>query len=379
MVKILATADWQLDMKAHRLSKEGRDTLYKARLDALSALLRLAKKENVNHILAAGDLFEVANPRDQLVKDTAKILQSNSNVPIHVIPGNHDLYGDGGVWKKPAITSIKHLIIHSEYSPIELDGFVLHPLPVKSKHELTPYNDYLEDVNTDERIHVVMAHAHDTSYMDIEEISSHEIETKLKIDTSIVQKKGYDFCILGHWHSWTAVQKNALYPGTHEQTKFGERDAGYVAIIDLEAGKEPKIGKHKVGQLTWEHMEIDVSENSEDECIDSIREKMEQGVTFLSVDLLGECDLRFTADSIPRIIESCEPMFKHFELNSGKTEMAIDVNLMMERYPLPPLLSDIQNEILSELKEKPNDVDLLAELVEFWRNLRDSGLIGDGE
>ena len=106
---------------------------------------------------------------------------------------------------------------------------------------------------------------------------------------------------------------------------------------------------------------------------------MEQGVTFLSVDLLGECDLRFTADSIPRIIESCEPMFKHFELNSGKTEMAIDVNLMKERYPLPPLLSDIQNEILSELKEKPNDVDLLAELVEFWRNLRDSGLIGDGE
>ena len=72
-------------------------------------------------------------------------------------------------------------------------------------------------------------------------------------------------------------------------------------------------------------------------------------------------------------------MFKHFELNSGKTEVAIDVNLMMERYPLPPLLSDIQNEILSELKEKPNDVDLLAELVEFWRNLRDSGLIGDGE
>lgn len=132
-------------------------------------------------------------------------------------------------------------------------------------------------------------------------------------------------------------------------------------------------------ELTWEHMEIDVSENGEDECIDAIREKMEQNVTFLSVDLLGECDLKFTADSIPRINESCEPMFKHFELNSGKTKMAIDVNLMMERYPLPPLLSEIQNEILSELKEKPNDLDLLAELIEFWRNLRDSGLIGDDE
>ena len=50
---------------------------------------------------------------------------------------------------------------------------------------------------------------------------------------------------------------------------------------------------------------------------------------------------------------------------------------MMKRFPLPPLLNDIQNEILSELSEKPDDANLMAELVEFWRNLRDSGLIGD--
>ena len=378
MVKLLATADWQLDMRAHRLSKEGRDTLYKARLDALSALLKLAKKENVNYILAAGDLFEVPNPRDQLVKDTAKILQAYSDVPIHVIPGNHDLYGDGGVWKKSAVTSIKHLTIHSEYSPIELDGFVLHPLPVKSKHELTPYNDYLDDVNTDQRIHVVMAHAHDISYMDLEEISSHEIETKLKIDTSIVQKKGYDFCILGHWHSWTVVQKNALYPGTHEQTKFGERDAGYVAIIEIDGDKDPIITKHKVGQLSWGKIEVEITEKEEDEIINVIRERKEDGITFLSVDLVGEYDVNFRADSIPRIVEACEPMFKHFELNLEKTEISIDLNTIGSLHQLPPLLSDIQNEILSELGEKPDDDNLLAELEEFWRNLRNSGLIGGG-
>ena len=39
MVKLLATADWQLDMKAGRLSEEGKEALYQARLDALSALL----------------------------------------------------------------------------------------------------------------------------------------------------------------------------------------------------------------------------------------------------------------------------------------------------------------------------------------------------
>jgi len=132
-----------------------------------------------------------------------------------------------------------------------------------------------------------------------------------------------------------------------------------------------------VGQLSWEKMEIDVTGNSEDEIINVIREKMEQEVTFLSVDLVGECDVKFIADSIPRIIESCEPMFKHFELHSEKTEISFDLDSMMKRYPLPPLLNDIQNEILSELSEKPDDANLMAELVEFWRNLRDSGLIGD--
>jgi len=376
MVKILASADWQLDMKANRLSEEGREALYQARLDALSALLKVAKEESVDYILAAGDLFEVANPRSQLVKDTARILQENSSIPIHAIPGNHDLYGPGSVWEDTRITNIKHLIIHNEYSPIELKGFVLHPLPVKSKHELTPYNDYLEDVSKEERINVVMAHAHDTSYMDLGKISSHEIETKLKIDTSIVQKKGYDFCILGHWHSWTAVQKNSLYPGTHEQTKFGERDAGYVAVIEINADKDPIITKHKVGQLSWEKIEVEITGREEDEVINTIREKKEDGIAFLSVDLVGECDINFRADSIPRITEACEPMFKHFELNLENTEISIDLDTISNLHQLPPLLSDIQNEILSELGEKPDDENLLAELEEFWRNLRNSGLIG---
>jgi hypothetical protein len=51
---------------------------------------------------------------------------------------------------------------------------------------------------------------------------------------------------------------------------------------------------------------------------------------------------------------------------------------MMKLYPLTPLLNDIQNELLSELSKNPDDADIMAELVEFWRHLRDSGLIGDG-
>ena len=40
MVKILATADWQLDMRAHKLNKRAKDMLYDARLKALDCLLK---------------------------------------------------------------------------------------------------------------------------------------------------------------------------------------------------------------------------------------------------------------------------------------------------------------------------------------------------
>ena len=58
MVKILATADWQMDMKGGRLNEAARATLAQARLDALDAIFVLAEAEKVDCILAAGDLFD---------------------------------------------------------------------------------------------------------------------------------------------------------------------------------------------------------------------------------------------------------------------------------------------------------------------------------
>ena len=68
MVKLLATADWQLDMRAHKLSKHAKEMLYDARLKALDSLLKMGKEHGVEAILAAGDLFEVPNPRKSLVE-----------------------------------------------------------------------------------------------------------------------------------------------------------------------------------------------------------------------------------------------------------------------------------------------------------------------
>ena len=379
MVKLLATADWQLDMRAHKLSKHAKEMLYDARLKALDSLLKMGKEHGVEAILAAGDLFEVPNPRKSLVEDVARILHTNNSIDVHIIPGNHDLCQSGSVWAQPELTSISHLHIHKKYLEVDLGTFVLHPLPVHHKHELEPYDSLLPDVSGDSRIHVVMAHAHDVSYMDFSS-TEHETEAKLPIDTLKIKQKGYDACILGHWHSWTQVQDNALYPGTHEQTKFGERDAGFVALIEVESGQTPTFEKLKSGQLTWRKEQLSIDDPTEESLIASIDAIREEGCDFLHLTLSGEADIEFITDAIPRFKAAAEPRFGYLEIDSSGVQRRIDIEAMRQKTTLPPMLNAIQEDILLEMNSTTNEEDLeclQSELVEFWRNLRNAGLMGD--
>ena len=379
MVKLLATADWQLDMRAHKLTKHAKEMLYDARLKALDSLLKMGREHGVEAILAAGDLFEVPNPRKSLVEDVARILHTNNSIDVHIIPGNHDLCQSGSVWAQPELASINHLHIHKKYFEVDLGTFVLHPLPVHHKHELEPYDSLLPDVSGDSRIHVVMAHAHDVSYMDFSS-TEHETEAKLPIDTLKVKQKGYDVCILGHWHSWTQVQDNALYPGTHEQTKFGERDAGFVALIEVESGQTPTFEKLKSGQLTWRKEQLSIDDHTEESLIASIDAIREEGCDFLHLTLSGEADIQFITDAIPRFKAAAEPRFGYLEIDSSGVQRRIDIEAMRQKTTLPPMLNEIQEDILLEMNSTTNEEDLeclQSELVEFWRNLRNAGLMGD--
>ena len=51
---------------------------------------------------------------------------------------------------------------------------------------------------------------------------------------------------------------------------------------------------------------------------------------------------------------------------------------MQQKTTLPPMLSAIQEDILTEMSTATNEEDLQrlqSELVEFWRNLRNAGLL----
>ena len=379
MVRILATADWQMDMAGGGLNSSARDYLSAARVETIEKILELAKEEDVDVILAAGDLFEYPSPTPEVINSVANILQ-RSKVPIHAIPGNHDLYGSSSVWNTPAFREIEHFHLHSEQTQTEIaEGVTLHSIPVKSKYDIQPQNELLEDVSDEDGVHIVMAHAHDVA---VSTFGGHEGDCKLPIDSSKVIGKGYSLLILGHWHSWFEVQENrVLYPGTHEQTKFGERDAGYVAIIDVpEGGGEPQIEKKKVGKIQWASEEFDCTEKElPDDLIEFVRNQRDDGVEFLKLKLIGEVDVDALAGAIPEAKAACGPMVRHLDVSSDELTTVIDVEAMTNKVDLPMGLREIQSSILTELENAQGNEEmtnnLMDELYALYRACRDAGII----
>ena len=363
------------------LSPAAREHLAEARVSTVEKILELAAEENVDAILAAGDLFEYPKPSPAVITEVAAVIQRHRKIPIHAIPGNHDLHGPGTVWKSPEFEAIKHFHLHSEQACVELsDGFHLHAIPVKSKFATDPQDELLDDVSGQDGVHIVMAHGHDVSYL---RFGDHEkSDCKLEIDTTKLTDKVYALVILGHWHSWNEVAPRVLYPGTHEQTKFTEEDAGYVAIIDIpEDGGSPTIEKKKVGQIQWSTESFDCTgKDLPDDLIDYARD-LSADTQFLKLELTGEVELDDMTDAIPRAQQASETLFRHLIFKTQDITTSIDIAAMKNRVDLPTgLRGIIQGSILSELESAQGDDEatkgLHDEVEALYRTCRDAGVLG---
>jgi DNA repair exonuclease SbcCD nuclease subunit len=383
MVKILATADWQMDMKGGRLNEAARQYLSDTRVETIEKIIELAKEEDVAAILAAGDLFEYPSPTPEVISSVAEVLQ-RSKVPIHAIPGNHDLYGKSSVWETPEFRAIKHFHLHNEKDAIKITkGVTLHSIPVKSKYDTDDQDELLDDVSEEDGVHIVMAHAHDRDAA-ADAFGGHEDDDcTLPIRSSKVLDKGYSLLILGHWHSWREVVENrVLYPGTHEQTKFNERDAGYVAIIEVpEDGSDPKIDKVEVGKIRWAIEDFDCTgKKLPDDLTDFVRNLRDDGgIEFLKLNLTGEVDAESLAVGVHDAIAACRTLVRHLDVSTDDLDSVIDVDEMTRKVNLPMGLSTIQGSILADLENAQGNEemtrDLMDELTALYRTCREAGII----
>jgi len=217
-VRFIHTADWQIGMKASALGAAGA-RVREERLAAGRRVVEVAGKHAVDFILVAGDTFEDNAVDRVLVQKVVDILNSFSG-PVFVIPGNHDPLVPGSVWEHPAWKSAENVHVLKDEASVDVSGGVLFPCPVREKHSGRNPTAWIPAEVTG-GIRIGLAHG------TVEGVRQDEPDYPISRDAA--QRAGLDYLALGHWHSFTTYPgvdgtPHVAYSGTHETTRFGERE-----------------------------------------------------------------------------------------------------------------------------------------------------------
>ena len=221
-MRFIHTADWQIGMRATHVGAAG-VRVRNARLETARRVVQLAKDQQADFLLIAGDTFEDNAVDRVLIQKVADILAAAQR-PVYLIPGNHDPFVPGSVWHHVSWTGSANLRVLTEAQPVELSGGTLYPCPLFEKHSNKDPTAWIHADDTD-GIAIGVSHG------------SVPIGTSDPLDYPIAREAatrcGLDYLALGHYHSAGSYPDAAGvvrmgYAGTHET-----RDTKVTAVVDF--------------------------------------------------------------------------------------------------------------------------------------------------
>jgi DNA repair exonuclease SbcCD nuclease subunit len=255
-LKIVHTADWHLGRRFPGFDEADQPKLTRARLTVVDRILGVAESTRADAVLCAGDLFDAPDPGEEWWGGLADLFQRRSwrDRPVYLLPGNHDPLTEKSVYGaehpfRAALPDWVHIVDRDDFEVPLSDVGVLYAIPCRRKAGEMDLALRLPDrAPGDTRIRIGLVHG---STFDM---PGHQLNFPIAVDAAA--RRGLDYLAIGDTHAFRCVPENApiptIYPGTPEQTNFGERDTGAVAVVFFTRhGRRPRIRKERVAQWTW--------------------------------------------------------------------------------------------------------------------------------
>ena len=262
------TADWQIGKPFLQTKDEQkRFKLRQERINAISRIRDTVRMEQSQFVVIAGDLFDLPTPSTptftEVLEEIGKI-----NVPILVIPGNHDHGALGTVWHTDDFNKYQkqlapNLMILLESKPVELKDAIILPCPLLRKQDNIDPTLWLRNFNwetiSSSKPRIVLAHGgvHNFSGRDYSFDEEIQPGSNNLIHLNFLPIDEIDYVALGDWHNLKQVSENAWYSGTPEPDRFdqGENDQrGQVLRIDVCRGQIPKVKSIPTGRIYWHNI-----------------------------------------------------------------------------------------------------------------------------
>jgi DNA repair protein SbcD/Mre11 len=177
--------------------------------DAVEVLVELAKRHDVDSVLLVGDIFDhnrVPTEFGQAMVDRLGTTQ----LPVVILPGNHDPLVAGSIWKRIRLPSNVHLLTETSGELIRLsDGkLVIWGRPHPDYNDMRPLQGIPR--REGDAWHVALAHGHFAR-------TAADQQRAYIITADEIAASGWDFIALGHWDVPTDVSAGgvtAVYSGS---------------------------------------------------------------------------------------------------------------------------------------------------------------------
>lgn len=238
-VRFLHSADWQLGMTRHFLAGEAQAPYARARLDAIGRIGDLARQHGAEMVVVSGDVFETNQVTGQTVMRACDALRT-IDVPVFLLPGNHDPLDAGSVFRQPVFLDRKpsHVHVLETAEPrVVRPGLEVVGAPWYSKR---PLSDLVADAASTLApvpgvTRVLVGHGATDDQMDF----AGPAAIRVAAAEAAIADGRIAYIALGDRHSTTDVGATGRirYAGSPEPTDYDELDSGNVLLVEIdEAG-----------------------------------------------------------------------------------------------------------------------------------------------
>lgn len=247
-MRFLHTADWHIGKKLH-----GYDLLADQK-DSLAQILRLAKEEQVDAVVIAGDLYDRSVPSVEAVELlNQSLIQFNleEELPILAISGNHDSstrLGTGAPWYQqtnfhlvtdlseafaPVTMGDTQFFLLPYFEPIAARLYFDEPLMTISDAVQRVVEEFVKLFDPTKK-QVLVTHFFIAGGLRTESETPIEVGGLNSVPSELLQ--AFDYVALGHLHSKNALKKGSLrYSGSPLKFSLSElNDQKGVWIVDTE-------------------------------------------------------------------------------------------------------------------------------------------------
>jgi DNA repair exonuclease SbcCD nuclease subunit len=249
-LRLIHSSDWQIGKVFRFLDNATMGLLQEARLRAITRLGELAGVHDAQHILVAGDVYDMEGLSPRSINQPIERMRAFPAVHWHLLPGNHDPYRPNGLWDQLLHRDLPDNVhVHAAPEPAILEGdcAVLLPAPLRHRRTIGDPTAYMDDATVpDGLIRIGLAHGTITGF------GSDDCDVPNYIAPDRPETAALSYLALGDWHGQKKINDRCWYSGTPEPDAFDVIDGGRALLVEIEGpGALPKVMPVATGDYAW--------------------------------------------------------------------------------------------------------------------------------